>query len=333
MRSKFSIILIYCLTFILILSCVPCYGENSSDNFSEKAENIVEGILSYHGADTESKSIQSLIDGKFSENAAQGAEWYILALSQYGSYDFSKYEKVLTSYLEENTVRSASSRLKYALTLAAIESSHEYISATLNDSIGMQGLMSWVFGLHLLNNGYVSSEYSSSDIVNKLLGLQCDDGGWAITGQYGDVDATAMTVQALVPFIDSNENVKTAIDEALSLLSEKQLADGDFSSYGVANPESTVQVLIALSSLGIDCSNDSRFIKNGNTLFDGIEKYRLGDKSFSHTEGGASNENATIQVFCGALSYIRMLNGQKPFYILDETEDAVIGDTIPTQPQ
>ncbi|MBE6607456.1 MAG: DUF4430 domain-containing protein [Ruminococcaceae bacterium] len=321
MVSKFSAILIYCLTFILILSSVPCYGENSSDNFAERAENILDGILSYHDADSESNSVQSLIDGKFSENASQGAEWYILALSQYGSYDFSRYEASLTSYLENNTVRSASSRLKYALTLAAIESSHEYISATLDDSIGKQGLMSWVFGLHLLNNGYVSNEYSSSDIVNKLLGLQCDDGGWAITGQYGDVDATAMTVQALVPFIDSNENVKSAIDEALSLLSEKQLADGTFASYGVSNSESTVQVLIALSSLGIDCANDSRFIKNGNSLFDGIEKFKLDDGSFSHIEGEKSNENATIQVLCGVISYLRLINGENAFYSLDKSEN------------
>ncbi len=331
MKSKFFAIFIYCLTFILILSSVPCSAESISDTSTSRAESILDGILSYHGADNDEASIQKLIDGKFSENIAQGTEWYIFALSQYGRYDFSEYERALTDYLEETTVRSASSRLKYALCLAAIESSNEYISATVNDSIGEQGLMSWIFGLHLLTNGCISDKYTSSDIITKLLELQCQDGGWAITGQYGDVDATAMTVQALVPFYDSDESVKAAVDRALSLLSDKQLADGDYLSYGVANPESTVQVLIALSSLGIDCLSDSRFIKNGNTLFDGIEKYRLADGSYSHIEGGASNENAAVQVFCGVISYIRMTSGQDPLYILDRSDDTE-KDPAPTPP-
>ena len=332
MRSKFSTIFIYCLTVILIFSALPCFARDTSDSDSSRAEAIFSDILSHHGASTEKSSVQKLIDGKFSESPASGEEWYIYALAQYSDYDFSKYEASLISYLAENTVRSASSRLKYALCLAAVGSKHEYIQNTVNDSIGKQGLMSWVFGLHLLNNGYQSSDYSSSDIVSKLLTMQCSDGGWAITGQYGDVDATAMTVQALAPFYDKDENVKAAIDKAVSLLSEKQLEDGDFLSYGVANPESGVQVLIALSSLGIDCLSDTRFIKNGNSVFDGIEKFSLADNSFSHTYEGDSNPNATIQVFCGMVAYIRMINGKAPFYVIDITENTP-NDPTPTPPE
>ena len=314
MKSKFLAIFIYCISFILILSSIPCFADNTADT-------LIGDILSYHTASTEKDSVQKLIDGKFSQDPAKGAEWYIIALSQYGNYDFSRYEASLTSYLENNTVRSASSRLKFALCLASIESSHEYIQKTVNDSIGEQGIMSWIFGLHLLNNGYVSEKYTTSDIVDKLLELRCDDGGWAVTGKYSDVDATAMTVQALSFFYNDNADVKTAVDDALTLLSTKQLDDGNFSSYGVANPESTMQVLIALSSLKIDCEKDARFIKNGNSLFDAVEKFRLNDGSFSHIEGEKSNENATVQVLCGAISYLRLTNGKNAFYILDKADD------------
>ena len=49
-------------------------------------------------------------------------------------------------------------------------------------------------------------------------------------------------------------------------LSSQQLEDGNYSSYGVPNTESTAQVILALSSLGIDGFTDERFIKNENTL-------------------------------------------------------------------
>ena len=314
MKSKFLAIFIYCISFVLILSAFDCFAHNAADT-------LIGDILSYHGTSTEKDSVQKLIDGKFSQKPANSAEWYIIALSQNGNYDFSRYEASLVSYLENNTVRSASSRLKFALCLAAIESSHEYIQKTVNDSIGEQGIMSWIFGLHLLNNGYVSEKYTTSDIVDKLLSLRCDDGGWTVTGKYADVDATAMAIQALSIFYKDNTDVKTAVDSALTLLSTKQLDDGNFSSYGVANPESTMQILIALSSLGIDCEKDTRFIKNGNSLFDAVEKFRLNDGSFSHIEGEKSNENATVQVFCGAISYFRLINGKNAFYILDKAEN------------
>jgi len=42
---------------------------------------------------------------------------------------------------------------------------------------------------------------------------------------------------------------------------------------------------------------EERFIKNGCTLLDGIALYQLPDGSFCHIQGGASNENANMQVF------------------------------------
>lgn len=47
--------------------------------------------------------------------------------------------------------------------------------------------------------------------------------------------------------------------------------------------ESTDQVTVALCCLGIDPLTDERFIKNGNTLLDGILRYRMDDGGFIHS--------------------------------------------------
>ena len=45
-------------------------------------------------------------------------------------------------------------------------------------------------------------------------------------------------------------------------MSNAQNENGGFASWGSVNSESCAQVLVALTSLGIDPTNDERFIKN-----------------------------------------------------------------------
>jgi len=189
-----------------------------------------------------------------------------------------------------------------------------------------------VFGLHLINNGVECSEYTAEEVVSTLLSMQKEDGGWAITGQYGDVDATAMTITALAPYYE-DERVKPALNAAVEFLSKKQLAHGDYASYGVSNPESTAQVLTALCALGIDGLEDGHFVKNGNTLLDGILKYRLSDGSFCHAEGGDTNGIATVQAFCGAVAYLRFAEGRGPLYRLDSVYKVLPPDDGTTSPE
>ncbi|MGN0594559.1 MAG: DUF4430 domain-containing protein [Hominimerdicola sp.] len=298
---------------MLFINVIPVSAENSTHD----SQNIINNIINYKLKESGASDIQQWIDSTLTEKAGISSEWYILALSQSGEYNFSSYENALLNYLNENEVSSAASRQKYALALIAVGNDDEYIYNTLNDSIGQLGLMSWIYGLHLLNNGYSSDSYSLEQVKDTLLSLQLDDGGWTVTGTSGEVDATAMAIQALAPYYDE-EYIQIAIDNALNLLSSRQQENGDYASYGVNNPESTAQVLIALSSLGIDCKTDSRFIKNGNTLFDGIEQYRLSDGSYCHSIGGEYNEISTVQVFYSMVSYQRMKNGQTNINILDE---------------
>lgn len=287
-----------------------------------EVQSLIDGIVSHKLKESGVTSVQQWIDGELTRNAGTTSEWYVIALSQNGTYDFKNYEKSLLKYLSDNQVYSAASRQKYALALMAAGSTDKYIQTTLNDSIGKQGVMSWVYGLHMLNNGYSSSEYTLQEVKSKLLSLQLADGGWAIMGSNGDVDVTAMTLQALVPHYNNDTAVKASVDKALTFLSERQLSTGDYASYGVVNPESTAQVFVALCSLGIDPISDSRFVKNGKTLLDGISNYHLPDGTFCHKLGEGYNENATVQVFFSMVSYLRMKYEKSPLYVLDARNPA-----------
>ena len=289
---------------------------------SDEAQGFFDDIIAYKLNGAGASTVQQWIDGTLADNAGTTSEWYIITLSQSGTYNFSTYREALLKYLSENEVHSASSRQKYALALIASGSMDSYIQDTLNDSIGGQGIMSWIYGLHLLNNGYQSNVYSVSSVKQTILSLQLSAGGWTVVGSAADVDVTAMAVQALAPHYKSDLAVKDAVDKALTLLSARQQAGGDYASHGISNPESTAQVLVALSALHIDCENDERFIKNGCTLFDGIGLYRLSDGSFCHQAGGDSNETATMQVFYAMAAYQRMKAGKSPLYVLDAQDPA-----------
>lgn len=319
MRTK-NIIQTICLVTVCFLlgSGLSVFADTDG---AGQAQSIEEGILASRLSRDKAESTQEWLDSALSENAGMWAEWYVLALRQQGRYDFSAYRQGLTDYLNETQVYSASTRLKYALLLQAVGAEEALVSDLFEHAAGQQGIVSWVFALHLLNNGLESDTHSAESVIDTILAMKLADGGFALSGAYGDVDVTAMVLQALAPYVQTNEDVREAVEGALDFLSSKQQEDGDFSSYGVKNPESGAQVLMALSALSIDAMNDTRFMKNGNTVLDGIEKYCLENGEFSHTFGGKANENATSQVYLAMIDYLRMTESKGSVYLLDKESD------------
>lgn len=223
----------------------------------------------------------------------------------------------------------------------------------LTVSPGRQGINGWIWGLIALD----SKRYEvPSDAVNtredfivEILRTQRTDGGFALTGEVSDVDITAMAIQALAPYYNAetvyfytssvvktsegayaecSKTVREVIDESVAWLSSVQCSDGDFSSWGMQNVESTAQVLVALSTLGVDALHDSRFIKNGNTVLDGILKYRLSNGGFVHSftydpDNSTSlpdqaNTMASEQVLYALVSLWRYQNGMRSLYDMRE---------------
>ncbi|MCR5431854.1 MAG: DUF4430 domain-containing protein [Lachnospiraceae bacterium] len=309
---------------IAILGCLflaAFFGTNKVNaDTVDDAKSVIGGIAMFKMSEAGAASVQEWADGAIRDGAGADSDAYAYALYRLGMADVSSYLDSLEKYLDENTVRSASTRLKYALCLCMKDSEHEYVKKTVDDSIGQLGIMSFVYGLHLANNGAVGSAYTPEQIALEILALQHPDGGWSVMGQNGDVDVTAMVLQALAGIGDGSDSsrpaaIEIAADRAVRFLSQKQNGDGGFSGFGNENAESTAQVLIALSSLGIDAAGDPAFEKNGKTVIDGILKYRLEDGTFAHVEGGDSDSSATSQVFTAMASYLCSLENEK-FYMV-----------------
>ena len=164
MKNRITAFLLCCLILLSAVSVsVTAEAEQSPVG---QAQALMDGILEFQRKQASAASTQEWIDGWLCANAGKSAEWYVLGLSQSGEYDFSAYERALVEYLSKDRTVSASTRQKYALALAASGSTHRYISETLTDSIGAMGVMSVVYGLHLLNNGYVSPAYTVEETVD-----------------------------------------------------------------------------------------------------------------------------------------------------------------------
>ena len=209
--------------------------------------------------------------------------------------------------------------------------------------LGRQGVNGWIWGLIALDTKRyeipANAYYTRDDIITEILSEQLSDGGWALSGSVSDPNLTAMAVQSLAPYYadektyvylrksmntETKATVRESVDEALACLSVMQLADGDFKSWGTQNVESTDQVIIALCCLGIDLLTDTRFIKNGHTLLDGVLRYRQSDGGFAHSFAfdpenpnalpGQSDSMAGEQTLLAMAALWRQQNGMCTLY-------------------
>lgn len=166
--------------------------------------------------------------------------------------------------------------------------------------------------------------------IDEILSRQNDDGGWSLTSIGGDEpsdpDITGMALQALAKY-QYQSTVRQATEKALDCLSAMQDDSGGFSSWGTANSESVVQVIVALCELGIPLE-DSRFVKSGKTLMDDIMRYRNADGSFDHTaDGSGSSQMAAEQGFYGIVAVMRAQNGKNSLYRMSDCTIKISGST------
>ncbi|NOV04323.1 DUF4430 domain-containing protein [Paenibacillus sp. LMG 31457] len=149
-----------------------------------------------------------------------------------------------------------------------------------------------------------------------------DQGGWGLSpGGKPDVDLTGMTMQALAPYAQSNEDVKAAIDRAVSWLSKSQNSEGSYTSFGSTSSESLSQVVTALSAVGIDSNTDSRFIKNGKSALDALMSFAVADGGFKHIKTGKVDGMATDQGTYALVAYDRFVNGSNRLYDMTDVLD------------
>ena len=206
------------------------------------------------------------------------------------------------------------------------------------DYIQTQGINGPIWALIALDshNYPTSGDVTREKLIQVILDAQLSNGGWNLSGNDADPDMTAMAIQSLAPYYKENEAVKAAVDKALDVLSELQLATGGFGSWGTENSESCAQVIVALTALGIDPAKDSRFIKNGLTILDALASYYVDGGGFRHIASGDRDGMATEQGYYALAAYYRFINGQTRLYDMSDVtikaNDQPVQPTDPTTP-
>ena len=148
--------------------------------------------------------------------------------------------------------------------------------------------------------------------IDRLLATQNTDGGWGIGAESAsDIDMTAMVLQALAKY-QEQKAAADATERALAFLGGKQDENG-----GYASSESTAQVIVALCSLGIDLG-DIRFIKNGHTLLDDLESYRVSGGGYRHTRDDEVNQMASEQALYALAAVQRAQTGMPGLYRMEQ---------------
>lgn len=187
-----------------------------------------------------------------------------------------------------------------------------------------QGINGPVYALLALDSGnydvpentFGTTQATREMYIDYILSKESQSGGWGLSGGEGEVDITAMVLQALAKYRE-REDVSAAIDRALVLLSERQNEMGGFTAYGMDGSESVSQAIVALCELGIPI-DDERFVKNGRTFEDRLLDFMVDGEGFKHLLEEEPNIIATEQAFYALVAIDRAEKGMPSLYSILE---------------
>ena len=267
--------------------------------------------------------------------AAVGGDWLVFGLARSGlkapqKYFDTYYKNVEDYIVSVDGVLSRKKNTEYSRVILALTAigKNPADAAGFNlllplgdfDETVRQGVNGAIFALLALDSGgYEIPEAPEAETqatrelyVGELLRREIPDGGWALTGGTPDADMTAMALQALVKYRD-RQDVEDAVQRGLAALSALQEPNGAYLSWDEENSESVCQVIVALTELGISL-DDERFVKNGQTLPQVLERFACEDGSYRHSLNGGSDEMATEQAFYALAAIHRAETGETTLY-------------------
>lgn len=341
---------VFMICLLLFSMSVPAALKPVSANVTEvRAAETAETLNP--SVDTVLNSVRSYMLS-VDTNPDYNSIWNVIGLTRSGlsvpsSYIQTFYENIY-AYLVENdwvlTRTKYSDYSKLILGVTAIGKDAQNIGghnllAYLSDftNVKRQGFNGPIWALIALNahpsytiptDTSAQEQTTEEGLITYLLNGETAYGGWTLAGTEPDVDITGMTIQALSPYYGKRDDVTKAVDRALEWLSESQLASGGYGTMGTETSESVAQVIVALSSIGIDCAKDSRFIKNGKWPMTGLFQYYLPEGGFMHVaagaanngggEGGSLNGMATEQGMYTTAAYKRLLDGRTALYDMSD---------------
>ncbi len=279
----------------------------------QELEQTIAGILQWQSEKYGASDMQELLEQAYVQETQNGViQTYVMAIrgeaALRSSYNYTAYVQGLQSAMEQAEELAPATLQKSAVVLYLLGAENPAEEICLNETIGQEGIMTYIYGLLMLDAGKVQSDViTREEIITILLKEQLADGGFALSGERGDIDITAMAIQALAPYYlkeetatagvspECMEDVFACVERALAFLSQKQQPDGNFKGDYTPSLESTAQVILALCALEKDVFTEEAFIKDGNTAYDGLMIYRSAEGGFLHTLDGMVNDMATAQ--------------------------------------
>ncbi len=308
-------------------------------NAPDDVKDVIGSAVSYKCADMGCESISELLDA-LSKNAGNfSSDWYFIALSQLGekcendkcvnalkSTVNNFYDEGLEKQKVTDLQRVAFALSAFGVDITDIDGHNLLADASYNrkavNKLDSQGANSASYGLLLLDSKNYQLPKNAlntrGEIIDMILDKELENGGFALFGEYADIDVTTIALQALAQY-KNNDRVEPVVERCVNILSKRQSKSGAYKSFAnQISCESTAQVILALTSLGIDPSSDERFIKDGNSVLDGLLRFRLESGAFSHFENGKADNMATYQSLCALVSVYRFMKGEKSFYDFSE---------------
>ncbi len=186
----------------------------------------------------------------------------------------------------------------------------DFIWNSLWGNPGDQGINGYIWSLLAVDSrSYQEPEdaqWTRESLLTELLSRQLEDGGFGLMPkEASDVDLTSMALTALAPYGNSDqtytftsqvsgEEVTTTVDQAAERafvrLADLQAEDGSMVTYEERTSESTSWTMVALASWNRDPQEDEQFIKNGNSLVEGLQAFQLADGGIIHSLDGDEEE-------------------------------------------
>ena len=309
-------------------------------------------------ADTEHKAIYNATADYLSGLGtpyvgSTGGEWMVIAMTRAGQACPAGYYDNVIKFVKENindkeqlhrAKSTENSRVILALTAAGYDvtnvDGHNLLKGLTDMSyVKKQGINGPIWALIAFDShSYeipAGGDVTREKLIQTILDAQLSDGGWNLSGQTADPDMTGMALQALAPYCKSRSNtdVQAAVDKALECLSRIQHDNGGYGSIDGVCAESCAQVIVALTSLGIDPETDSRFIKNGISVVDAMCLYAVNGGGFAHVPGGKLNGMATEQSQYALVSCMRLKNGKTALYNMSDVQIKTQENQKPEQTQ
>ena len=310
MKAKRSVVIVFAVFLQVILWVnLPVLASTKQSGEAAELESMIRDTV---GGLKQLTGVSSKYVLEDSENMKAGTsicDWVAMVLALSGekeAYDtyVNRLEKYVTeSYKADGYLKGGATEYeRISLTLLALGRDPLEFGTDENGNsipflrdgtygfrektLGQQGLSGYIYGLLLLDamNYEVPKDaaVAREDMLAAILDAQSEEGGFSIDGNGANVDMTAMALQALAPYA-GDEKVHASIEKALDWLYEEMTSYGTFVSGNVESCESTAQVILAMCALDVDVRTDTRFEKNGTTLWKGLQAFRLADGTYVHS--------------------------------------------------